>query len=241
MTETPILQARGLIKAYQRQNVQIPVLKGVHLTVTPNKLTALVGRSGSGKSTLLHLLATLDRPDDGEVWFGDERIDNASRARRDQFRNSQVGMIFQFYHLLPELTALENVMTPAMIGNGFWSYLTQRKAVKARAAELLERMGLGHRMHHRPREMSGGEMQRTAIARALISSPKILLADEPTGNLDAETGADIFNLLKKLVRDEGLTVVMVTHDDTLAAGADRVIRMVNGAIEEPNAKVRRAS
>ncbi len=240
--ETPVLQARGLVKSYQREKLQIPVLKAVNLTVSPQKLTALVGRSGSGKSTLLHLLATLDQPDHGEVWFGQERIDNASRRRRDEFRNRQVGMIFQFYHLLPELTALENVLTPIMIANGFFAYLRQRQKVRRRAAELLERVGLGHRMHHRPREMSGGEMQRTAIARALISEPSILLADEPTGNLDSETGGDILGLLNSLVRDSGLTIVMVTHDEAIAAGADRIVRMVNGSIEEPHANsLRRAS
>lgn len=239
--ETSILQARGLVKSYQREKIEIPVLRDVQLTVTPHQLTALVGRSGSGKSTLLHLLATLDQPDQGEVWFGNERIDNAPRKRRDDFRNRQVGMIFQFYHLLPELTALENVLTPIMIGNGYWSYLRQRQRVRSRAAELLERVGLGHRMHHRPREMSGGEMQRTAIARALISEPSILLADEPTGNLDAQTGGEILTLLNTLVRDAGLTIVMVTHDESIAAGADRVVRMANGRIEEPAIPLRKAS
>jgi lipoprotein-releasing system ATP-binding protein len=237
---TTILRAKGLVKNYQREQVQIPVLKGVDLEVTANQMTALVGRSGSGKSTLMHLLATLDQPDAGEVWFGDERMDTASRARRDQFRNQQVGMIFQFYHLLPELTALENILIPTMIGGGLWSYFRNRQVFKRRAMELLERVGLSHRAHHRPCEMSGGEMQRTAIARALICQPFILLADEPTGNLDAQTGGEIMSLLNRLVREEHLTVVMVTHDETIAAGADRMIRMQNGRIEEQPTAVRLA-
>ena len=237
---TTILRANGLVKSYQREHVQIPVLNGVDLEVTARQMTALVGRSGSGKSTLLHLLATLDQPDAGEVWFGNERLDSAPRARRDRFRNSQVGMIFQFYHLLPELTALENVLIPTMIGGSVWNYFKNRHAMRQRATELLDRVGLSHRSHHRPREMSGGEMQRTAIARALISQPFILLADEPTGNLDAQTGGEIMSLLNRLVREEHLTVVMVTHDETIAAGADRVIRMTGGRIEQETSTCRLA-
>jgi lipoprotein-releasing system ATP-binding protein len=227
-----LLEAKGLVKSYQRQRVQIPVLKGIELTITSGRFTALVGRSGSGKSTLMHLLATLDRPDEGGVWFMGERMDQASRKRRDEFRNQEIGMIFQFYHLLPELTALENVLSPTMIGHGFWSYTKRRTQLRRHAEELLEKVGLTHRAKHLPHQMSGGEMQRTAIARALINRPRILLADEPTGNLDAQTGGEIMSLLHRLVQEEGLTVVMVTHDEAIAQGAHRLISMVNGRIED---------
>ncbi|MEL7264672.1 MAG: ABC transporter ATP-binding protein [Planctomycetota bacterium] len=226
----PILSATGLVKTYYKNKIEVPVLRGVDVAITPGKMTAMVGRSGSGKSTLLHLLATLDQPDEGVVEYGGQRIDNATRRRRDAFRNSDIGIIFQFYHLLPELTALENVMVPAMIAGGMWGYLKNRGTIRARATALLRRVGLEHRIDHRPSEMSGGEMQRAAIARALIQQPGILLADEPTGNLDADTGNDILSLLRTLNQHEGLTIFMITHDDEVAASADIVMRMEHGTI-----------
>jgi lipoprotein-releasing system ATP-binding protein len=192
----------------------------------------MVGRSGSGKSTLMHLLATLDRPDQGEIYFRGKRIDNASRADRDAYRNREIGVIFQFYHLLPELSAVENVLAPMMIGKSTWQYFRHRKEARLRAEAMLDRVGLLHRAAHKPRELSGGEMQRTAIARALMAQPSVLLADEPTGNLDAETGLDILQLLRGLNRDDGLTIVMITHDDSIAAGADNLLRMKNGRIQD---------
>src|SRR4029453_3342506 len=141
------------------------------------------------------------------------------------------GMVFQFYHLLPELTMLENVLVPAMIGNGLFSYWGQRRKLRTRAKEMLELVGLGHRLNHKPREMSGGEMQRTAIARALIAGPQVLLADEPTGNLDRATGREIMQLLRTLNRDQGLTIIMVTHDSSLAAESDRTVRLIEGRME----------
>ncbi len=206
------------------------MLRGVDFDLKAGSLTAMVGRSGSGKSTLLHLLASLDQPDSGEIYFAGERIDSASRARRDAYRNREIGIIFQFYHLLPELTALENVLTPTMINRSAWSYFLGRHEARRRASELLERVGLSHRMHHKPRELSGGEMQRAAIARALMSEPKILLADEPTGNLDSQTGQQILGLLRQLHQDEGLTIAMVTHDDAVAAKADVIVRLENGQV-----------
>ena len=186
----------------------------------------VLGYSGSGKSTLLHLLGTLDQPDQGNVLLEGERIDNVPVRRRDQLRNATFGFIFQFYHLLPELTALENVMTPALIECSIFGYLWRGPTLRKRATELLERVGLGHRMSHRPRELSGGEMQRVAIARALMGRPRILLADEPTGNLDEEKGREIVELLRTLNREEGLTMIMVTHNRELVAPTDRVVRLV---------------
>src|SRR5262249_55663887 len=148
----------------------------------------IVGASGSGKSTLLHLLGTLDHPDQGSIWVGAERIDDLPAEKRDRLRNQTFGFIFQFYHLLPELSTLENVLVPHMISSSMTGWWARRRTYRKRATELLERVGLGHRLRHKPRELSGGEMQRAAIARALVNNPRILLADEPTGNLDVETG-----------------------------------------------------
>jgi lipoprotein-releasing system ATP-binding protein len=228
--EDNVLSARGLVKSYRKDRLEVPVLRGVDLDLERGKFTAMVGRSGSGKSTLLHLLASLDSPDAGEIYFGDTRIDNASKARRDLYRNRDIGVIFQFYHLLPELSALENVMIPAMIERSMLHYFRSRRTLKERAKSLLDRVGLGHRMKHKPTEMSGGEMQRTAIARALMLDPKILLADEPTGNLDSQTGHQILTLLRDLNVNENLTIAMVTHDDAVAQKADRTILLESGLV-----------
>ncbi len=236
MKNQPLLQARAVYKSYQKDRVEVPVLRGVDLDVFAGEVTALVGRSGSGKSTLMHLLATLDQPDQGEVWFRGERIDNASRRQRDAYRNQSIGVIFQFYHLLPELSAIENVLAPAMIGQSMWSYFCNRKETRRRAEAMLDRVGLLHRATHKPSEMSGGEMQRAAIARSLMTSPSLLLADEPTGNLDAETGMEILALLRGLNTDDGLTIVMITHDDSIASGADRTLRMHNGNVLDNRSK-----
>jgi lipoprotein-releasing system ATP-binding protein len=225
---TTLLACRGIKKCYRKARVTMPVLRGIDLDVQAGELVAIVGQSGCGKSTLLHVLATLDAPDEGEIYFESHRIDRLAPKGRDILRNHHFGMIFQFYHLLPELTALENVMAPLMIGHGAWSYLRQRRRFRRQAEELLERVGLSHRMRHKPRELSGGEMQRAAIARALITRPKLLFADEPTGNLDKETGRQIMALLGRLNRDEGVTIVMVTHDAEIAASADRVVRLIDG-------------
>ena len=225
-----ILQAINLKKTYRKGKHEVPVLRGVDLEVRPGELLAVIGQSGSGKSTLLHLLATLDRPDDGEIWFNGQRIDNASTRQRDRLRNRQLGMIFQFYHLLPELTALENVLAPLMITHGYFRYRVQRRRLVERAKALLETVGLAQRLTHRPRELSGGEMQRAAIARALITEPQILLADEPTGNLDGRTGQGIMELLRSLNSQSNLTIVMVTHDSAIASQADRVVQLVDGQV-----------
>lgn len=226
------LEACDLTKAYHKAKVRIPVLQGVSLRVERGEFVSIMGQSGSGKSTLMHLLATLDEPDTGEVRFAGQRVDNLPPRERDRLRNFRLGMIFQFYHLLPELTALENVLAPAMIAHGAWGYWRRRREHRSEALRLLDMVGLGHRLRHRPREMSGGEMQRAAIARALIMRPEALLADEPTGNLDQATGADILRLLRNLNEQEKLTIVMVSHDRGIADQADRIVRLANGQLAD---------
>jgi lipoprotein-releasing system ATP-binding protein len=230
-TEGEILAATGLMKSYRKNQVEIPVLKGVDLAIDSGEFVSIIGQSGSGKSTLLHLLGTLDAPDAGEVRFEGNRIDNLPNVGRDILRNRHFGMIFQFYHLLPELSTIENVLSPLMIAEGAWSYWRNRKLHIERATELLRLVGLSHRLKHKPRELSGGEMQRAAIARALVARPTVLLADEPTGNLDSATGEEIMYLLRTLNADQRLTIVMVTHDRAIAAQADRTVRLVQGRVE----------
>jgi lipoprotein-releasing system ATP-binding protein len=226
------LSAVGLKKAYQKGKTTVPVLHGVDVEVGHGEFLAVVGASGSGKSTLLHVLGLLDAPNAGEVRLDGERVDLRPDRQRDRLRNHTFGFIFQFYHLLPELSALENVMMPLMIRHGVWSYLGRRRAIRTEATALLERVGLGHRLNHLPSELSGGEMQRAAIARALAGRPAVLLADEPTGNLDAATGLSVLELLRDLNRERGLTMMMVTHDTQIAQQADRVVRLAEGRIEE---------
>jgi lipoprotein-releasing system ATP-binding protein len=226
------LSAIHLEKAYRKGPVMIPVLNGVDLSVQKGEFVAVVGSSGSGKSTLLHLLGTLDSPDGGEVRLDGHRIDNLSGGSRDALRNEYFGMIFQFYHLLPELTTLENVLVPLMIGENVFSYWRHRRRYHRIARRMLETVNLGHRMRHKPRELSGGEMQRAAIARALVTGPELLLADEPTGNLDHASGREILQILGSLNQQRNLTIVMVTHDQAIAREADRIVRLVDGRVEE---------
>lgn len=226
------LSCRGLFKSYRKGALGIPVLQGIDLDVREGEFLAIVGQSGCGKSTLLHLLGTLDQPDAGEIQFEGHRIDSLPARSRDLLRNKHFGMIFQFYHLLPELTTLENVLAPALIANGMFGYWMRRGAHRRRAYELLELVGLGHRAKHKPRELSGGEMQRAAIARALLSRPQVLMADEPTGNLDRSTGEQIMQTLCELNRREKLTMIMVTHDPWIAGQADRTVQLVEGRIKK---------
>jgi lipoprotein-releasing system ATP-binding protein len=225
------LQARGLYKSFYKGKNEVPVLRGVDLEVERGEMVAVVGSSGSGKSTLLHLLGLLDVPEAGEVSLNGRRIDNLADSHRDQLRNGTFGFIFQFYHLLPELSALENVLMPQLIGHGLWSYWKERGRLKQEGKDLLDRVGLGHRLTHLPSELSGGEMQRAAIARALAGRPEVLLADEPTGNLDAGNGQSVLELLRDLNRERGLTMILVTHDQNIARQADRVVRLTEGRIE----------
>ncbi len=224
------LATRGLKKSYRKGPVRIPVLRGIDLEIRRGEFVAVIGQSGSGKSTLLHLLATLDAPDEGSIELDGQRIENLASSKRDRLRNKYFGMIFQFYHLLPELTMLENVMAPLMIDRSVLSYWRSRRECRQAAEGLLDLVGLSHRIKHRPRELSGGEMQRAAIARALVNGPELLLADEPTGNLDHSTGREILDILCSLNRQQKLTIVMVTHDSAIARQADRVIRLTDGRI-----------
>ena len=226
----PVLRAKNLVKAYRKGKLAVPVLGGIDLDVHDGEFLSIIGMSGSGKSTLLHLLGTLDQPDAGSVHLSGRRIDNLPSLERDKLRNETFGFIFQFYHLLPELTALQNVMMPAMVGSTVFNWWGKRRDAARRAEEMLERVGLKARVRHKPREMSGGEMQRTAIARALVSRPRVLFADEPTGNLDAESGAEIVRLLRSLNHDDGVTILMVTHNLELVRHTDRVVRMAAGRL-----------
>jgi lipoprotein-releasing system ATP-binding protein len=225
------LSAVGLEKSYRKGKSAVPVLKGVDFEIERGEMVAIVGASGSGKSTLLHVLGLLDGPDRGEVLLNGQRIDDRPDRHRDGLRNRTFGFIFQFYHLLPELSALENVLTPHLIRMGLFPYLSHRKRLRAEAIELLERVGLGHRLDHRPSELSGGEMQRAAIARALCGGPSLVLADEPTGNLDEGTGQGVLDLLRDLNREHSLTMILVTHDTQIAEQADRIVRLAEGRIE----------
>lgn len=227
-----MLTAAGLYKTYRRDAIQVNVLSGLNLHVEAGEFLSVVGASGCGKSTLLHLLGTLDRPDHGTICLDGLRIDHLPAERRDRLRNQTFGFIFQFYHLLPELSTLENVLMPQMIAHSVFGWLRHRRTLTRRAVSLLERVGLGERLHHRPRELSGGEMQRAAIARALVNQPRVLLADEPTGNLDAAAGGEIVRLLRDLNRREGLTIIMVTHNLDIATLTDRVVRLVAGRVEQ---------
>lgn len=225
------LSTVALEKSYRKGPLKIPVLRGVEISVRKGEFLSIVGQSGSGKSTLLHVMGLLDSPSVGEVLLDGDRIDDLPQQTRDEIRNRVFGFVFQFYHLLPELNVLENVLTPLMIRHSFLSYWGRRNEFRERACEILEKVGLTHRLKHKPSELSGGEMQRAAIARALVAKPEILLADEPTGNLDAGTGQEIMGLMRSLNEDEGLTIVMVTHDEQLARSAHRMVRLNEGRLE----------
>lgn len=221
---TPLLEARALRKTYQIGGRALEVLRGVSLTVARGEMLALRGASGAGKSTLLHLLGGLDTPSAGEIQFAGQRLDTLSGTELARLRNGRVGFIFQAYHLFPEFSALENVILPARMAR-----LPATEALK-RGRELLARVGLGLRMEHRPGELSGGEQQRVAIARALINAPELILADEPTGNLDSRTGEEIIELLFALRAERQTTLLIATHDAKVAARAPRVIELVDGQI-----------
>ncbi|MDA7978428.1 MAG: ABC transporter ATP-binding protein [Pirellulales bacterium] len=225
------LQGMGIKKAYRKGKTPVPVLHDVSIDIREGEFVSIIGQSGSGKSTLLHVLGTLDSPDAGEVRLGGKRIDNLSARRRDALRNRHFGMIFQFYHLLPELTTLENVLAPVMISEGMFAYRIKRRKYVEQAKAILDRVGLSHRLKHKPRELSGGEMQRAAIARALVTNPRVLLADEPTGNLDRKTGDEIMSLLVSLNETQALSIVMVTHDGVIAERAHRAMRLTDGRMK----------
>jgi len=233
-----LIEAKSVYKTYRLGRIDVPVLRGASITAERGECVAVLGASGSGKSTMLHLLGGLDRADRvpgratdaNELSFDGRSIRAFSAGELDRFRNRTVGFVFQFYHLLPELNVLQNAVLPAMVGVGRLGWARKSSEVRARAAGLLDRFGLSHRLGHRPVELSGGERQRVAIARALINQPELLLADEPTGNLDAVTGASILDALMDLRRERGQTMVIVTHDANTAARADRVVRLKDGVV-----------
>jgi lipoprotein-releasing system ATP-binding protein len=222
MNNIPLLQATALCKSYRSGLDTITVLNQVDVSIQPGEMTAIVGASGSGKTTLLQILGTLDQPDSGQLSFRGTELTGQGEPALAGHRNAQVGFIFQFHHLLPEFSALENVMMPGLI-NG-----RPRAALKKKGLELLERVGLGARLQHRSGELSGGEQQRVALARALVMDPALLLADEPTGNLDGASGQRVFALLRELSENLGLAVIMVTHNMELAAAMDRCLTLADG-------------
>jgi lipoprotein-releasing system ATP-binding protein len=224
-----ILRVDEVFKTYKMGLTELPVLKEISLAVKPGEFLAVVGASGSGKSTLLHILGALDRPDRGAVEFEGQDITRWSGGKLNRYRNHTVGFVFQFYHLLDELTVLENVMLPAMISSSVAGWLGRRKSAGKRAHELVEKLGLSGRVGHKPYQLSGGERQRVAIGRALMNEPPLLLADEPTGNLDSATGNDILDIFETLNR-AGQTIIMVTHDQRIAQRAHRTIRLADGVI-----------
>jgi len=224
-----MLQAQNIHKSYRLGASDVHVLRGASLSAARGEFLVIMGASGSGKSTLLHILGALDVPDRGWVAFGGRRLFDMPTVARETYRNRQIGFVFQFYHLLPELNVLENVMLPRLVSHSMWSWLGHRGEARRDAEAILERVGLFQRIRHRPKELSGGERQRVAIARALINGPSLLLADEPTGNLDASMGAEILDLLTEL-NEDGQTVVLVTHDPAVARRAHRSVRLEDGRI-----------
>lgn len=224
--EVPVLEARGLWKSYRRGEVEVPALNGVTLAVYESEFVAVMGPSGSGKSTLLYLLGGLDRPSEGNVRVGGQAFTEQSDDELALFRRRRIGFIFQFYNLIPTLTAVENVALPLIIDGA------NRVEHRRRIDTLLHTVGLWPRRNHKPDQLSGGEQQRVAIARALVNEPKLVLADEPTGNLDSRTGANILALLRSCSEELGQTIVMVTHDAEAAAYADRVVFLRDGGVVE---------
>ena len=223
------VEIKQLRKSYDHSGRQIEVLRGIDLTIGAGEMVAIVGSSGVGKSTFLHVLGTLDQPTSGVVVYDGVDVTRMSPAALSDFRNRTVGFVFQFHHLLPEFTAVENCAMPALIAGA------SREEASRRAEELLARVGLSHRFLHRPGELSGGEQQRVALARALIMQPRVLLADEPTGNLDTHTGEEIHQLVVELNRERGMTLVVVTHNPEFAGRMPRRVRMVDGVILDETA------
>jgi lipoprotein-releasing system ATP-binding protein len=225
MSDEMIIQIRDLTRIYG-DGVEIRALDGVDLDIEPGEFLAIVGPSGSGKSTLLHQIGILDTPTSGTILLNGVDITKMSDRERSRMRNEELGFIFQYHHLLPDFNALENVMIPLLIKG------TKRSEAKKIALELLEEVGLGDRIHHKPNQLSGGENQRVAIARALANRPSIVIGDEPTGNLDSKISDSIYELLRRLNREQNQTFILVTHDERMAAKTDRIIRLVDGRIAE---------
>lgn len=222
-----ILKLENIEKKYSGSVEELHIINNLNLTVEEGEFISILGRSGSGKSTLLNIMGLLDRADNGKIFIGGQEVETLSESERDTIKNQMIGFVFQFHYLLPEFTALENVMLPALLNN-----FSQRGEIEKRALELLERVGLGERKDHKPAQLSGGEKQRVAIARALINSPKILLADEPTGNLDEETSEMIFKILKDINKNEKQSIIVVTHSKDLAEISDKQLYLKKGVLVE---------
>jgi ABC-type lipoprotein export system ATPase subunit len=231
-----LITVKNIMKTYHLGEVDVPVLKGVSFEIGNGEMVALMGASGSGKTTLMNLLGCLDRPSSGEYWLNGEEVSQLSPQQRADVRNRTIGFVFQSFNLLPRTSALENVMMPLDYSH---VHIVQKEQLQ-RAKRLLELVGLGHRMDHHPGQMSGGQQQRVAIARSLINNPALLLADEPTGNLDSTTTEEILQTFEKLNREEGLTIVIVTHEPDVGAHCGRIIRMRDGRIESDHDAVERA-
>ncbi len=219
---------RDIYKTYHVGEMDVPVLKGVSMKVRSGEMVALMGASGSGKSTLMNVLGCLDHPTSGEYWLDGQEVSRLSPDQRAHVRNNKIGFVFQSYNLLPRTTALENVMMPL----SYTTADTSDREARRRARVLLERVGLGDRMHHEPSQLSGGQQQRVAIARSLINHPPLLFADEPTGNLDSRTSKEVLEMFQQLNREEGITIILVTHDAEVAQHAQRVIRIHDGVIQD---------
>lgn len=219
-----IIRVENLNKRYNLKGEDLHILKGIDLSIKKEEMLAIVGPSGAGKSTLLHIMGTLDAPTEGKVYFNGMDLFAQTEEALARFRNKKLGFVFQFHHLLPEFTALENTIMPALI------HKMDKKEALQRGEGILKEVGLSERINHRPGELSGGEQQRVAVARALILSPEVILADEPTGNLDTHTSDAVFSLILRLNKERGITFVIVTHNEKLASQADRIVRMVDGRI-----------
>jgi lipoprotein-releasing system ATP-binding protein len=233
MSDSPFaIETTGLGRTFRMGDAKVPVLQDVDLKIPHGQFASIIGASGSGKSTLLHLIGLLDKPNHGSIHLHGTNVARLSAGKKNRMRSELIGFVFQFYHLLPELDVLENVLLPAMVESPLLAWPGRARAKRQRATELLDQLEMSHRLHHKANRLSGGERQRVAIARALMNEPDILLADEPTGNLDTHTGQQIMDVLFRVHRETGQTILMVTHDTELAHRADRTLHLRDGQLTD---------
>jgi lipoprotein-releasing system ATP-binding protein len=233
MNNNTILKIENIARSFKTGNRTLEILKGISLDIKAGEILAIAGPSGAGKSTLLHIMGLLDKPTSGRVLFKDKDLYALPGSEQARLRNSSFAFIFQFYHLIPELNIMENILLPHMISNSILGWQMRHKALKAKAGKLIDKLGLAERVNHKPNQLSGGEQQRVAIARALVTDPEVILCDEPTGNLDTNATLEIQNLISELNRQEGKTFVIVTHNDNIARWSHRMIHLVDGQITKP--------